>query len=61
MSWGRRVLFAPGLLYLDAQRLLLRLLADHPDESRLPAVVVAIGGTKQLFWRFFEHYKVIEE
>ena len=62
ISWGRRLLLSPGLVYLDSQRLILKLLADYPDEEGggLVEVVEGVGGIKELFLRFFQHYKVGE-
>ncbi|GAX72858.1 hypothetical protein CEUSTIGMA_g313.t1 [Chlamydomonas eustigma] len=57
ISWGRRLLYSPGLLHLEHQRLLLRLIADYPSENKqLLRVVEGIGGVKELFLRFFKHY-----
>ena len=61
ISWGRRLLLSPGLVYLDSQRLILKLLADYPSDGEgggLVEVVEGIGGIKELFLRFFQHYKV---
>ena len=38
ISWGRRLLHCPGLVYLNSQLLILKLLADYPDEAGLPQV-----------------------
>ena len=46
------------VLLPSLQLLLLKLLADYPDEGNLSAVVEAIGGVKELFLRFFQHYQV---
>jgi hypothetical protein len=60
ISWGRRLLHTPGLLYCDSQALILRLLADYPegDPGRLRGVVQGMGGLRELFGRFFQHYAV---
>ncbi len=61
MSWGRRLLHRPGLLYCPEQKLMLRLLADYPDEKgnqRLQNIVVGIGGVNEIFQRFLQHYVV---
>ncbi len=60
ISWGRRLLYCPGLMYARNQRLLLQLLADYPDEQSLPALVEDLGGVKAVFMRFFQHYNVSE-
>ncbi|GAX72857.1 hypothetical protein CEUSTIGMA_g312.t1 [Chlamydomonas eustigma] len=58
ISWGRRLLHTPGLLYCNSQALILRLLADFPegDSDRLRGVVQGIGGLQEIFGRFFQHY-----
>ncbi|KAG1671864.1 hypothetical protein FOA52_003431 [Chlamydomonas sp. UWO 241] len=56
ISWGRRVLYGPRLMDLGPQQLLLQLLADYPDEDRLPVIVNAMGGLEKIFLRFFNHY-----
>ena len=59
ISWGRRLLYCPGLVSLKFQVLILRLLADYPeDQAGLLYVVHEIGGVKELFLRFFGHYTV---
>jgi hypothetical protein len=59
ISWGKRLLNAPGLLFLKSQKLLLQLLADYEhDGPKLLAIVDAIGGIKEVFKRFFQHYDV---
>ena len=59
MSWGRRILNTPGLLSLDSQRLILRLLADYnEDGQRLLGIVDGMGGVWEVFLRFFQHYHV---
>ena len=60
ISWGRRLLYCPGLLYRNSQLLILRLLADYPDDSpgKLRDVVDGMGGVEELFKRFFRHYDV---
>lgn len=59
MSWGKRILNTRGILFLDSQRLILRLLADfREDRHRLLEIVDGIGGVWELFLRFFRHYNV---
>ncbi len=55
---GRRLLYAPGLLWRPKQRLLLTLLGDWDDPGSLPELVEELGGLEFLFLRFFEHYEV---
>jgi len=53
------LLYCPGLLNLSFQVLILRLLADYPDGNlALLRVVNEIGGVKEVFLRFFQHYTV---
>ena len=60
ISWGRRLLHCPGLLFLDHQVLILRLLADYPEGQAvgLLAVLDKMGGVRQVFKRFYRHYDV---
>ena len=60
ISWGRRLLHCPGLLQLKSQVLILRLLADYPEDQidKLKSVVDMMGGVKELFLRFFRHHAV---
>ncbi len=58
ISWGRRLLYRPGVLTRGGQRLLLQLLADYPDEEKLPGIVEGLGGVWNIFVRFFQHYAV---
>ena len=63
ISWGRRLLNRPGLLYRDSQALILRLLADYPaDETTgtdgLCRLVEGMGGVKEIFNRFYRHFDV---
>ena len=60
ISWGRRLLNDPGLLYCSSQILLLHLLADYPpkEAEKLLKIVEGMGGVRRLFLRFFRHYDV---
>ena len=58
ISWGRRLLYRPGLMYQTEQALLLQLLADYPVEEALPDLIEDLGGIRRIFLRFFEHYEV---
>ena len=59
ISWGKRILNTPGILFLDSQTLILRLLADyHDDGAKLLSIVDGMGGVWELFLRFFQHYHV---
>ncbi|QDZ22819.1 C2 domain-containing protein [Chloropicon primus] len=56
-SWMERLLYGSNFLYINEQRLVLKMLGDIQDDTPLSKVIANIGGVERIFLRFFEHFE----